>query len=154
MVLDEMHLARQRAISRNRRVEVRFYRYEENGLDRFRSLQSFELDEVGAATPVGKVKPLSGSVVIDSGPALSSLLGNIKDWSDRDRKLPISGAGTNYRCSAVRFLPDGSADLSPGALWFLTIHNAVEGDALSEPPANFVCLQIDTFNGQIRAFRP
>jgi uncharacterized protein (TIGR02596 family) len=169
MLTDQMTFARQTALSTNRPVEVRFYRYGDPqtpgeaaaspGEGKYRGFQLFELQPDGTTKALGKLQRLPTSTIIDSSVELSSIL----NQSERPEVTPtgnesIPGVGTAYRYSFFRFQTDGSTDLlepaSPGTPWFLTVHELGKGDGLSAPPANFYTVQINAHNGTIRTFRP
>src|SRR5439155_22292595 len=84
MVNDQLSLARQRALSKNRLVEVRFYRYgdpetpgekaNDPSTGKYHALQVFEIDPQGKMVALGKMQQLQQSIIIDSGQILSSIL--------------------------------------------------------------------------------
>jgi len=160
MVLDQFSVARQVATSKNRVVEVRFYRLNnpENGLDEptFCALQSFELQDDGSATPLGKVNWFPGSVICDSGATLSPLLGSdrAKQWTATDTKVRIPRVNTDYSAWAIRLRPDGSTDLPAGSSWFVTLHTGSGGDNQSTLPSNFSLIQFDPWTGLSLLYRP
>lgn len=172
LVTDQLGLARQTALSRNRSVEVRFYQYgdpetpgeQENNPSsgKFRALQLFEIQESGTdAKPLGKVRTIPPSVIMDGGTALSSILGAAQSSSSpsaatgSDLNSPIPRVDKQYNAVTFRFLPDGSTNLSPQTgSWFLTLHALKEGDRLSAPKADFFTIQIDAINGHFKTFRP
>ena len=152
LVFDQLAYARQRTLSRNHSVEVRFYQSTANNITRFGALQLFDITDNGTALPLTKVLELPNSVLIDENPTLSSLL---KTSQAITPPVLIPQLGSNYACRAFRFLPDGSTNLSPATdLWFVTLHATDQGDKLTNPPKNFFNLQIDPSNGQLRTFRP
>ena len=132
LLTDQLSLARQQALSKNRAVEVRFYKFadpETPGEDkakpdtgRYRAFQAFEVLESGAAVPLNKVQRLPASVVINEG-ALSSLISDAtkagKDGTTAtkpsDEKIKTSpeipGVGFDYVYVSFRYLQDGSTDL-------------------------------------------
>ena len=172
MAIDQLSLARQSALSLNRPVEVRFYQFgdpqipgeksSDPSTGRYRSIQSFEILDSGSAIALGKVQSFPNTVIIDRGSDLSSIVGLAKDYSstpalmtDGGQTLAIPRVGTHYNSVSFRFLPDGSARLSPSSQrWFLTLHGAQPGDTLKIPPANFYTIQINASNGHIQTFRP
>lgn len=167
---EQFGLARQMAIARNRRVEVRLYQFAvppETGAGKFRAVQLFEIQESGAAVPISRVFRLPGSIIVDAGSAnpqstLSTLIseagtGGLAPESASGSGLGYSvpAIGNSYQCVKFRFSPDGSTDLNPpSASWFLTLHNLSDGDALDAAPANYCTLQIDPANGRTRIFQP
>jgi len=142
MITDTIAGARQHALTRNRSVEVRFFRFwntevvgepapgagasldsKPTGLNYtapFRAFQAFEIGDGGIPNPIGKLAFLPNSVVLSSEPALSSLLGNTDStkgpiktkWAAVDPELP-RGVGTSYEYVGFRFQPDGATTLSP-----------------------------------------
>jgi uncharacterized protein (TIGR02596 family) len=158
IVADQLAIARQTAITRNRQVEVRFFKFAdpEQPMSRncFRGLQVLEVINPRAISPLDKMQPLPTNVIIDASAALSSLL-------DPAQKTAVPGAdqlprvGTNYQYVSLRFRPDGSTDLLPTkGPWFLTLHEEIYGDGLTRPPANFTTLEIDPINGSVKFYRP
>ena len=159
MVIDQIALARQTALSRNRSVEVRFYKYadpETPGEDvekketwLLHGLQTFEILDNGAALPIGPIQRLPTNVIMSEG-VLSTLISGrttdpskkFTDPTDSDPKIP--GLPSNlttkaqYVYAALRFLPDGSTDLPPtgtvsgenkGDSWYITLVNPKDVNA-------------------------
>ena len=182
-VSNQLGLARQQALTQNHPVEVRFYQYADPNVSsesvgntatwKYRAIQSFVISERGVPTPLGKVERLPTTVIIDSGPTLSSLIGSAVTSGSGNgtttsggtagpvittapQTYSIPAAGTNYNAAAFRFYPDGSTNLSVGGVtaWFFTMHHFQYGDPLPTPPPNFVTVQIDSSNGNLREFRP
>lgn len=174
-VSEQLGLARQLALSSNHKVEVRFYQFadsqapgESTGTPstwKFRAMQTFQIDESGVATPLGKMQMVPASIIIDSGASLSSVLDAgatpslQKTWypskGDPQVSLPRN-VGINYNCCAFRFLPSGATTLPASGQWFLTLHNINDGDklAMNSKQVNFVTIQIDPSNGHLRTFQP
>jgi uncharacterized protein (TIGR02596 family) len=174
---DQLSLARQMALTRNRPVEVRFYKFadpETPGEDareqstwRYRAFQAFEVLDNGAILPLGKIQMLPTTVVMNEG-KLSSLLdpnvrGEPHQPTEKDPEIPrISTKDVSktesYVYQTLRFKQDGSTDLpsAGNAQWFITLHgiNEVIATESSKPPANFFTLQIDPVSGAARSFRP
>ncbi len=183
LVSDQLVLARQQALSKNRPVEVRFYRFGdkeapgENSEDpesgKFRALQAFEIIESGAAIPLNKIQRLPTTVILNRA-GMSTIL------SETVRGAPKSAADDpsapelardvrrNYQYQAFRFLPDGSTDL-PAAqtsdsagdgTWYVTLHSLDVSDDNNEPKnakgesINFFTLQIDPVSGATKSYRP
>lgn len=170
VVTDQISLARQTALTKNRSVEVRFYRYGdpespgEKGDDpekgRYRGLQLFEITENGAALPLGRFQRLPSSIVMNVG-SLSTLVNpqnsRVADREKGDPELGILPGGSKwkYKIISFRFLPDGSTDLKPAPPhWFLTIHGIEDPEDVATPPANFFTLQVDPINGSTKSYRP
>jgi len=158
-VVSEMSVARQSALTRNRVVEVRFYKFQsaERLADapEVAALQAFIFDETNmVARPLAEVKYLPNGAVISDEASLSSIITDARlknNWSTLDVKSPLpNGINLDYQVYRLRYLPDGSTDLGSGA-WFLTLHGANEHGV---PPPNHAAIQIDAFNGSLRLYRP
>ena len=142
---------------------------------KYRALQLFDVSPSGTPLVLNKVQRLPLSVIIDSGSQLSSLIGATSNTAVAPAKnsgaalnVTIPTSGLQYNAVSFRFLPDGSTNLpsslsgsaggsgasAQSARWYLTLHNAVDGDARATPPSNFATLQLDPANGHIRTYRP
>ena len=149
---DSLSLARQHAITKNRIVEVRFYRFGdpevpgESASDplkgQFRAFQYFEISDSGVIIPVGKYQRLPDTIVMNPGPKLSTLLddrlgrtilaGTAAFKKDVNPELP-RGVKQQYDFVWFRFLPDGSTDLpptgvkdsdsAPNGRFYITVHS-------------------------------
>ncbi|EDY17364.1 general secretion pathway protein H [Chthoniobacter flavus Ellin428] len=154
---DQLAIARQTAIGRNRLVEVRFYKFSDpeipNSTTSYRAVQIMEVINSRVTSPVDRVQLLPNTMIVDASPTLSSLL----DSSKRtivNGTTPLPRTGTNYQYATIRFRPDGSTDLLPTNTWFLTVHDEVLGDGLTQPPTDFTTIAIDPVNGALKFFRP
>jgi uncharacterized protein (TIGR02596 family) len=179
-LIDQMSLARQHALSKNRIVEVRFYRFADNEIPgeipddpmtgHFRAFQFFEMSEAGVVVPVGKVIRFPDSIIMNPGEVLSNLLMEdpnklVSAQTGLDVEMP-RGVGYNYKYVAFRFFPDGTTSLSPtgtagkpssGGRWFITIHaiaDLVRTQNNTVPPPNFVTWMIDPVSGTSKTLRP
>ncbi len=142
MLTDSMALARQTAISKNRMVEVRFYRFADNEIPgetatdpatgHYRAYQTFEVSEGGQFVALTKIARFPDTIImnpgIPGGGALSNILGEDRITPAKnppsmlvpkskidpkfDPELP-RGVGRNYEYVPMRFLPDGSTNLPP-----------------------------------------
>lgn len=181
VVSDQLNLARQVALSKNRMVEVRFIRFgdpEQPGEDpadptsgKFRAMQIMEINESGVPVPVGKIQLLPNAVMMNED-KLSSILDqsssdsetprprlDLKKPTPRDPELPrLKIDKRKYEYVSFRFLPDGSTNLMPSANWYLTLHSMTDrvGDdgGKAVPPPNFFTVQIDPISGATKAYRP
>jgi uncharacterized protein (TIGR02596 family) len=135
LLTDEMSRARQHAITKNRVVEVRFYRFADPEVPGeiasnpstgyFRAFQSFEIPTQqisgsDVAVPIGSFVRLPAGIMMNDTDELSPLIGPtgasmvITTPGSLDPDLP-QGIGKNYLAMTFRFLPDGSASLPWGA---------------------------------------
>ena len=167
ILTDQISFARQRALSRNLPVEVRFYQYADPEAPgekltdpttgQWRGMQLFEVVESGVAVPIDKLQQFPGTVIITSRFTFSSIISGtgqtIKAAAASDPELP-RGIGRNYKYASFRFLQDGSTNLAPTGSWFVTIHNVSDQPSGTTPPINFFTLQIDPVSGSVKGFRP
>ena len=166
-----LSLARQTAIVKNHSIEIRFYQFGDPEVPgesaatpssgKYRAIQSFDIDDSGKATPIGKCEIMPPTIIMDSGATLSTLpgqLNNKTNWTTlpdtRDLQVKIPRAGTNYNCRAFCFLSDGSTGLSKTNKWFVTLHNILDGDALTTVPKNYITVQIDPLSGSLKTWQP
>lgn len=175
MIVGQINLARQMAMSRNRAVEIRFYRFGdaetpgENvkvpSTGKFRALQLFEILDNGVALPLSRVEMLPQNVVFaqsDAGLGVSSLIDSatagapkIPGTTDKAAPLLPRGVEHNYEYVAFRFLQDGSTNLRPTDTWYLTLIGLTDKlKSPSQPPPNYFTVQIDPVSGSTRTFRP
>jgi uncharacterized protein (TIGR02596 family) len=159
---NELSLARQEAISHNHDVEFRFYSYSDStlpgGTPRIQAFQAFDYNASGAVTPLSKVIHLPNSIVLDSGATLSTLFAasQLKTWTATDTQPSLPSLGTSYKAYVFRFRADGETNLTPfpPPLWYLTVHPQSDGDALANPPKNYVTLVLDPVNGHFAVYLP
>lgn len=137
MVGDQLAYARQLALTRNRTVEFRFYRFgdpetpgekiDEPESGRWRGIQIFEVMENGATVPAsGTSFQRLPRMAVFAGEKYSTLLdeeyvGEPKEASDDPTapEIPVEINGRkvekNYQYVGFRFLPDGSTNLAAKA---------------------------------------
>jgi uncharacterized protein (TIGR02596 family) len=159
--------ARQLAITKGERVEVRFYQCTPPGssstVASYQALQSWVYayntttgqDE---GTPITKPILFPSAIIINNGnTTLSNLLQSSHTLSNPTTSLTqVLGTTINY--SSVDFNPDGSTNLGSSApSWFFTINNIHDKNYIKDPtstPINFVTVSIDPVNGAVHTFRP
>lgn len=156
--------ARQTAMARNRKVEVRFYSYKNansvQDASQYRAMQLFDVLDDGTFKARGKVMTLPERVMISSSTPLSSLMEIENDSNHQVAAADLpTRLGSGTAGFAFRMLPNGSTDLpdpSKQRGYFLTLFN--ENDLAqasgSTPPPNYATIQIDPFNGRTRLYRP
>ncbi len=133
LLSDQLGFARQSAISKNRPVEVRFYRYADLEIPgervddpktwRFHGYQLFEVTPNGAAIPLSKMQRLPISVVADEDKYSTLLREQLRgDYVDATTdatapdipvKVEDEEVGRTYEYASFRFLQDGSTNLPP-----------------------------------------
>lgn len=174
-IVGQMSLARQQALTRNRPVEVRFYRFadpETPGEDvdnpstgKFRGLQLFEVLDNGVSVPLDKPQMLPNSVIFAYAEGGSVGLSSLIDKSSSREPRPASedtaaprlprGVEKKYEFVSFRFLQDGSTDLTPTETWYVTLIGLTDRlKAPDQPPPNFFTVQVDPVSGSARTFRP
>lgn len=171
---NQLTYAQQTAISKSADVEVRFFlmadptsaRTEET----FRAFQLYQYNSEGELAPISQYFRIRTPVAIH--PVLSTLLDpKANSKASDDKKYGIlaptagraeapSGDGGKLRSTnyvAFRFRPDGSTDLpyrtGSQDTWYITLVQG-EGALQTQQPDNFLCLQVNPYNGQISEFRP
>lgn len=176
-----LSLAQQKAVSTNAPVEVRFYKFadsdEAQTEPEFRAAQYYQFDRDGEVKPASQILLIKSPILLSKDPKLSNILDKGKNNSfgilSSGEKLFKSLFGSRQltglvEYSSFRFRPDGSTDLDtrpssdpdkPAYTWYLTLiqegtSSKNSSGGKDDIPKNFVCLQIDQFNGSIREFRP
>ncbi len=170
---NQLTLAQQEAVSKSADVEVRFFRIMDQSAaqvdEAFRAFQLYQFNREGQMVPISSFFRIRTPVAIHED--LSTLL-QPGASSGNDRKYgfvsptvgtsraPTGIAGTMEDASyvAFRFRPDGSTDLpvrsgSSGDTWYITLVQG-EGALADNSPDNYVCLQVNPYNGQVTQFRP
>jgi len=161
-LLTALGQARQTAISRNRTVEVRYYKYAETSDPqggRFHATQSFILEpgSQGVTTnPIGRKITLPSTTYIAATAALSSLLDPAASARVTGSALgqPIPPCGLNYEAATFRIYPDGSTSITNSRPLFLTVVPANTRDDSSTPPANYATVVIHPLSGKAQLHRP
>jgi uncharacterized protein (TIGR02596 family) len=166
LVINQLNLARQAALSSSHLVQVRFYRlpdYEQAPTSApavYRAMQCFTEGDPGstgtpALTAVTRPIFFPAPVIIStvSSPNVSSLLSpSPTAAASSDLVLPVYGS--NYAYSAFHFRPDGSTDLAVGSSVVTLVLENDKAAAASGLPNNYQTLQIDPAIGTVRRFQP
>jgi uncharacterized protein (TIGR02596 family) len=176
ILVGQLNIARQQALSRNRPVEVRFYRYADPEVPgetvndpktgHFRAMQLFEIQPgSGTALPIDKIQVLPGGVIFaySTAKGISSLLDDGTAGSDTGKKPLIDdknaprlprGVDFHYEYASLRFNQDGSTNKSPTGNWYVTVVNMNDKVSGTAPPPNFFTVQVDPVSGATRTYRP
>ena len=176
IVTSELSLARQRALTLDGSVQLRFYKYADStgasAASEFQAMQVFSATNGTTAgtstyTPLEKIKFLPSNIMLASDPTYSSGLGGtgsgappLMSAAAGDPPILLNNVGTSYQYVAVQFKADGTMDLSqPGntnttlpASWFVTVYE--KKFAATEKPSNFITINMDPIDGQIGLFQP
>lgn len=170
---NQLTFAQQNAVSKNSDVEVRFFKWADKASAQ--TTPTFSAFQLYQYNSTGEMVPISSFFRIKAPSALNERLSTLLkpgQGTAQDRKygfvaphegqaLTPSGAGISAEQTdyvAFRFRPDGSTDLPPRApgdeTWYLMLVQG-EGAALnSNLPRNYVCLQVNPYNGVVTEFRP
>jgi len=162
--------AQQKALSSNADVEVRFYKFADLNSSQvepeYRGAVYYQHDRFGELQPNSQIFRIRNPLSLSDNPRLSNILdqrmnkspANSSEIQKEIRELfGLSVDTSSVEYSSFRFRPNGSTDLDKTEVWFMTLvedGRNVSGPGGSEIPRNFVCLQIDPFNGTIREYRP
>ena len=165
LLINQLTLARQAALSNSHLVQVRLYRIPDYGQDvsgnrtTYRAIQCFVEGDAPATgkpqlTPITKVILFPSPAVIStqSSPNVSPLLsGSPTSAVSTDPSLPIYG--NNYDYFSFHYKPDGSTDLNAGAnsITLVSENDKSGGTGL---PTNYRTIQIDPAIGTVRRFSP
>ncbi len=174
LLRNQFTYAQQIAVSKSADVEVRFFKVKDSDSARteesFGAYQLFQYNQDGDMAPVSTLFRIRAPVAINE--RLSPLLDpSANSSSAKDRKFGYAAPTTGHHdvptgrggdivsteYVSFRFRPDGSTDLpnrsKGGDTWYITLVQG-EGAIEAERPSNFVCLQVNPYNGQIGEFRP
>lgn len=162
LLRDNLTLARQTALTRNRPVEVRFYKLQANDASspEYQALQLFIKTNSATYEALTKVIYFRKSIILSTDTALSSLFDTNKlntatgEGNAADFKLP--GIGTNYQYLSFNFKPDGGTNLSQVKPQdcYVTLVAKTSATTAGKVPSNFVTVQIDPVVGKISVLRP
>lgn len=175
-------LAHQTAIKNNLPVEVRFYKYDdpetpetteyilgyrmylvklklsENDPTQ-QALQYVDparlgmTDEVKSNLSLTKLPP---SVIISADDKQSTLMGaDVSKGTEGMNNIEAGNESTQASYFAFQFRADGSVNLPTNKKWFLTLMGRDEYiKGQEKTPSNFVCLQLNAYNGELRWLQP
>ena len=172
---NQLTYAQQIAVSKNADVEIRFFRMPDYANaapeEAFRAYQLYQYNIDGELAPISTFFRIKAPVGVHEG--RSTILDARANTSAADKKFGFSsptvgrsyapvGEGGRLQSTeyvAFRFRPDGSTDLpfrtGSDDTWYITL---VQGSrALEEKdktPDNYLCLQVNPYNGQVSEFRP
>lgn len=174
LVRNQLTYAQQLAISKNADVEVRFFKTADYDSampePAFRAFQLYQYNQEGQLAPISSFFRIRPPVLVHE--RLSTLLKVGSGSADEREKrygfvapsqgkaeVPAGKGGSLVVASyvAFRFRPDGSTNLphrtAGNDTWYLTLVQG-EGVLNSAKPENYLCLQVNPYNGQVSEFRP
>ena len=161
-VVDTLNMARQRALSMNRPVEVRFYKLPpksgaaaSGSPTAYRALGIYEISENGPRL-IQKLVYLANSAEFSDSQSYGTLLA-YTPLASADLNIGGSTLTCDYHC--FQYLPDGTTnlDLQPASstdTWHIMIFNSNHPPTDSNPPANYVSVQLDPVSGRTETFQP
>jgi uncharacterized protein (TIGR02596 family) len=153
LILGEINLGRQAALTQSLPVEVRFYNFTGPAGDpaAFRAMQIYQIQADGTYTPLDKVQKLpTGIIMLDNGSNLYSTL--LQSPTAAQATDPTIPGVSSYKIARFSFEPDGSTRLNITQSWHLTIAKWTGNSGTISP--NFATIQVDPLNGTTRLFRP
>ncbi len=173
LLRNQLTYAQQIAVYKNADVEVRFFRWADESSAQtepvFSAFQLFQYNEEGEMEPLSSFFRIRAPTAVHE--EFSTLLQPGAGQGGSDRKygfisptqgtaLAPSGAfdanqPTEY--VSFRFRPDGSTDLPNRAgndTWYITLVQGEGARQSADLPRNYVCLQVNPYNGAVTEFRP
>jgi uncharacterized protein (TIGR02596 family) len=181
-LVKRLSLAQQSAVSMGSEVEMRFYRFANSSAERpgeelFYAYQVVHSPQVGLERSLSEVYYLESGIILSRLEQLSPLLQTTKNQRPDSQgnylfKPPGNAQPDGVSYAAMRFFADGSMRMLSSAAGtsgdvetlaraytvptydksFLTIVESK--DAQSAQPRNFFCVQIDSYTGKTRVYRP
>jgi uncharacterized protein (TIGR02596 family) len=176
--VDSLNLARQTAMTRNLRVEVRLFQLPSlvNSSDvACRAYQLFLKKYDGSLLPITKVVRFPEPVILSdsksqtlvTSSSTSSLLvpldvsgtGSTTDSVNTASMWPVPAGPSNYAYVSFDFLPTGETSLAAGingapASWLATLILENSPLTANNLPANFLTVWLDPSTGKAAVFRP
>lgn len=175
----DLGIAQQTAVKDNLTVEVRFYQYRQPDqpsdaeLQTFTAYQMFTLipDSTKPSdpkaerilAPISKINKLPSGVIIPASTIWSTLVTDttIANGSEEVAGLIPTEKRTVATYRSFQINPDGSTNLNTSGAdqWYVTLMDSSEiakanGSLDSLAPDNYICIQVDPFNGGTRWFQP
>lgn len=182
-LINRISLAQQSAVSLSSEVEIRFYRYVDTTSDRPQD-NSFYAYQVVQSLPNGTERALSDPYFLESGiiitaqerlsPLMKTTVQQVVSTNNKFLFTPPgSSSGDDVTYASLRFYPDGgmrvlnsSATAADGAEVVAQAYTIPDFDGSfliiteskdsqnSEVGKNYYCIQIDSYTGRTRVYRP
>lgn len=155
-IVNHLVQARQRALSDNAHVEVRFYPPPENASTKQWMVVMARQGLEDSPTALRQPLILSESIAISESNVFSTLIAMREPH--QDETLMRTPSGTERKYFSFKFHPNGSTNLplTPnGDTWHLTAISRKYIETAEEVlPNNFYTIRVDPFTGSVRSFRP
>jgi uncharacterized protein (TIGR02596 family) len=148
-------------VTTGRPAELRFYRFEYEGVEGYHAYQLFAHSEsTGQLTAVENPVYLKGDNIALVEGQLSPLLDRAAQgassgaWPRPAVDEPFKSMSAQYL--RIAFYPDGSTSLAvPLRSSYLTLAGDVDAiNGTAEPPQNYYTIQIDPVTGRAKSYRP
>ncbi|MEN3941579.1 Verru_Chthon cassette protein D [Prosthecobacter sp. SYSU 5D2] len=182
-LVNRLSLAQQSAVSLSAEVEVRFYRYVDSTSDRpsdslYYAYQVVQTMPDGTEKAISDPYYLESGIVISAQEDLSPLLKTTVQQSESSNgnflfTPPGTATGDDVSYASLRFYPDGGMRLLSSSVnagdeaaevaqaytipefnkSFLILVESKESMNAQVPP-NYYCIQIDSYTGRTRVYRP
>lgn len=150
IVADQISLARQEALAKNKEMQVRFFKINQGGAEGWRAVQVWKVEEGTngpVEEPVGKMTVFPQGVIITDTQDLSPLLGADGGVSG-EVNVPQWG---NLEYEGFRFQANGSMQSVATDKNFVTLQRSSDSGS---PPANFYTVQVNPVTGKVGIYRP
>lgn len=181
-LVNRFSLAQQHAVARSTEVEMRFYKYLDQDSDspsaeQFYAYQVVETPNSGPARALSEVFYFDSGILLSSNEDYSPLLQTVTPQQPNATGQyifePNTGTGgSRVSYAALRFYTDGSCrklnnegttvgaaatamayTVPPLKESFMTVIESRDVQS-ANIPTNFYCLQIDSYTGKVRVYRP
>ena len=141
---DGLRLARQLALTKSTPVEFRLYKVmpRDGTSASYCAYAFYQITDTGITNQLTKLTYFSKGTSLSTAANYSTLLTNGPG---------IDSSSRTY--NSFKFRPDGSTDLPPSSRWYATFVREREATNSTLPP-NYITIQIDPLNGNVRFFRP
>ncbi|CAN5432464.1 hypothetical protein BH23VER1_BH23VER1_03110 [soil metagenome] len=176
LIRNRLVFAHQTAIQTSKPVVVQFYNFDDAEMPgntrEWRALEIFQRetgvkpDRGGSASsaerlnlqPLTDIVRLPPTIRIQEGAKFSTLISqenpfSRNSWGDLSRAISTGNAEVFY----FEFRPDGSTNLGDIAnvqSWHLTLVENLPGLDKVDLPPNYITIQMDPFNGNMRTYQP
>ncbi|MES2706256.1 MAG: Verru_Chthon cassette protein D [Verrucomicrobiota bacterium] len=175
----DLGVAQMTAVKENLTVEVRFYQYKLPEMDPTLSQSSYSAYQMFTLipdstrpsdpkaerilAPFGKIKKLPSGVIIPASETWSTLVSHssIATGEQQVPGLIPTEKNTSATYRSFQINPDGSTNLDTSGVnsWYVTLINFTDlekaaGAVEAIAPDNYICIQVDPFNGGSRWYQP
>lgn len=148
IVADQIKLARQEAVSKNREVEVWFLNLAEGTTPGWRGMLLVRVEENGTRVPAGRITTVPEGILISTNSTANGSLSPLLMATNSITTNFSTFGNLTYR--AFRFRANGSAS-ALGTNNFLTLQQAA---APGSPPPNYYTIQVNPVTGKVTTYRP